>query len=384
MNRLIRGLSASMVGLAFASQFPAAAVGGSKDAILYSFGSGTDAQLPLASPIDVNGTLYGTTFGGGTYGDGAVFALVRKTGAETVLHSFGNGTDGKLPRSSPIDVKGILFGTTLQGGANGSGTVFSVNAGTGAETVLHSFGSGADGQYPVAGLIAAKGRLYGTTLNGGADGDGTVFTMDPKTGTESVLHAFAGGADGAIPYAGLIDVKGTLYGATELGGTGNDGIVFSLDAKTGAETILYSFTGGADGQYPLAGLIDVKGVLYGTTDEGGSNRDGTVFAVDAATGAETVLHSFGGTGDGSTPYASLIDVKGKLFGTTETGGASGDGTVFSVAPKTGAETVVYSFLGGTDGREPFAGLIDAKGTLYGTTEYGGTSGNGTVFVLGKH
>jgi uncharacterized repeat protein (TIGR03803 family) len=127
----------------------------------------------------------------------------------------------------------------------------------------------------------------------------------------------------------------------------------------------------------------VKGTLYGTTDEGGSHGAGTVFSIDPGTGAETVLHSFGGTGDGSTPYASLIDVKGKLYGTTETGGAAAAGTVFSVDPKTGAEAVVYSFLGGTDGKGPDASLIDVKGTLYGTTNEGGTDGYGTVFALRK-
>ena len=178
------------------------------------------------------------------------------------------------------------------------------------ETVLHSFHSGGDGLYPEAGLIDVSGTLYGTTEVCGTHDFGAVFSVNPATGAETVLYCFAGGTDGANPFAGLIDVKGKLYGTTANGGNSNEGTVFSVDPTSGAETVRYSFSGGTDGGIPVASLIDVKGTLYGTTKAGGTVGAGTAFSLDAATGVETVLHSFAGGSDGTYPVASLIDVKG--------------------------------------------------------------------------
>ncbi|HEX4079800.1 MAG TPA: choice-of-anchor tandem repeat GloVer-containing protein [Rhizomicrobium sp.] len=389
---------AAVAALAAGGLSTALAKGASYE-VLYNFAAPPyDGALPVAGVIDVNGTLYGTTEVGGIYaGDGSggtMFSVDPTTGAETLLHSFGSGLDGNYPGASVIDVKGTLYGTTVAGGANGyTGTVFSVDPTTGVETVLHSFPSSAtDGIYPVASLIDVNGTLYGTTERGGAYGDGMVFSVDPKTTPETVLHSFGSGTDGEYSFAGLIDVGGTLYGTTEKGGTYGDGTVFSVNPTTGAETVVYSFCSQrncTDGESPVASLIDVNGALYGTTGGGGTG-DGTVFSVNLTTGAETVLYSFGST---TYPYASLIDVKGMLYGATEVGGTStscgfgfGCGAVFSVDPTTGAEKVVYSFCGQqncTDGEHPRASLIDVKGTLYGITEGGGANDDGTVFALMK-
>ena len=213
-------------------------------------------------------------------------------------------------------------------------------------------------------------------------------------------------ADGREPAASLIDVNGTLYGTTVQGGgntgCGDDkgcGTVFSLDPNTGAETALYAFCSQpncVDGAEPHAGLVDVNGILYGATYHGGSNTNcyescGTVFSVDPNTGAETVLYSFcsqANCADGANPLASLIDVNGTLYGTTLDGGGTGCGnggcgTAFSLDPNTGAETVLYAFCNQqkcTDGNAP-TGLIDVNGKFYGTTTFGGAYGYGTVFVL---
>ena len=362
--------------------------------IVYAFGGSPDGANPYyGGLIDVKGTLYGTTEKGGTDGGGTVFSVNPKTGAETVVYSFMGGSDGEFPFAGVIDVKGMLYGTTYNGGTAGVGTVFSVNPKTGAETVLHSFGSGTDGKTPYAGLIDVNGTLYGTTYGGGTAGEGTVFSVNPKTGAESVLHSFGSGSDGAQPYAAMIDVKNTLYGTTEAGGAHFEGTVFAIDLKTGAETVVYNFCsqqGCADGAYPAAGLIDVQGTLYGTTGFGGTSDVGTAFALDPKTGAEKVLHSFGSIPDGEYPDAGLIDVNGALYGTTNAGGTNNLGTVFSVSAKSGAEKVAYAFCSQqacADGRNPYAGLIDIKGTLYGTTYQGGTGcagdGCGTLFALGK-
>ena len=258
--------------------------------VLYSFTGGTDGKDPAARVIqDAEGNLYGTTFGGGTSGKGTVFKL-SITGKETVLHSFTGGTDGGSPDAGVIrDGNGNLYGTTVEGGASNAGTVFKLSI-TGKETVLHSFTGGADGAYPTGGVIRdGSGNIYGTAFLGGASGNGTVFKLS-TTGVETVLYSFTGGADGAQPVAGVIrDAKGNLYGTTQAGGDltcgapYGCGTVFKLDT-TRKETVVYSFTG-ADGDRPTAGLfMDGSYNLYGTTYVGGdlnclSGGCGTVFKI---------------------------------------------------------------------------------------------------------
>jgi len=253
-------------------------------------------------------------------------------GGEKVLHSFGSGTDGQNPYAGVTDVKGKLYGTTVKGGTAGNGTVFSVDPKTGAETVLYSFCSQqncTDGSEPFGNLITVKGTLYGTTFEGGTTDSGTVFALDPKTGSETVLHSFGSGTDGYTPEAGLTDVKGTLYGTTYTGGASGNGVVFALDLKRGAEMVVYSFCSRqncTDGSEPFAGLDAAKDTLYGMAANGGANDYGAVFAIDLKTGAETVLYSFcsqQNCTDGEGSDAGLIDVKGMLYGTTYSGGASG-------------------------------------------------------------
>lgn len=332
-----------------------------------------------------------TIFGLLTMIAGAAIASTSPAGASSykVLYSFNGIHNGAFPTASLVRVGGKLYGTTYEGGAKGVGTVFRVSPTAGTEKVLHSFGSGSDGYLPFGGLIDVGGTLFGTTSNGGAfgEGEGTVFSVDPKTGTETVVHSFTGGADGSRP-VGLIDVGGTLYGATYSGGgtggcAGGCGTVFALNPATGALTVVYAFTGGSDGAGPYASLTAVGGTLYGTTIYGGSSNLGTAFAVNPATGGETVLYSFRGTPDGAEPEASLIDVDGVLYGTTYSGGVLNEGTIFSVNQVTGAENVVVS-LKNARGRNPAAGLIQVGNVLYGTTKLGGDracyrAGCGTVF-----
>jgi uncharacterized repeat protein (TIGR03803 family) len=308
------------------------------------------------------------------------------------LYSFKGGTDGAGAYGGLIrDAAGNLYGTTSGNAPGASGTVFMLDRMTRKEMPLYDFTGGTDGGFPQAGLLmGASGNLYGTTVFGGdlsCGGCGTVFRVDPTTGKETVLYAFTGGADGSEPICTLVrDRAGDLYGTTAGGGSSAScanpsgcGTVFKLDT-TGKETVLYSFCGGADGGYPQAGLIrDAAGNLYGTALVG-AYLAGVVFMVDPS-GAETVLYSFTGGTDGGYPLAALIrDSAGNLYGTTNGGGASNQGTVFKVDP-TGKETVLYSFTGGTDGANPGAGLVrDSAGNLYGTAG-GGASNQGTVFKL---
>ncbi len=262
--------------------------------------------------------------------------------------------------------------------------------------VLHRFHGANDGSGPFAGLILdAAGNLYGTTEYGGASGYGTVFKLTPNADgswTESVLYSFNGGSDAAIPCAGLIlDAAGNLYGTTSTGGASNHGTVFQLTPNTDgswSQSLLHSFNS-SDGAYPFAGLVfDAAGNLYGTTEYGGASGLGTVFKLRPnADGSwtESVLYSFIGNNDGYFPSAGLVfDAAGNLYGTTEYGGASGAGTVFKLAPNADGswtESLLHRFHG-SDGYFSYGGLIfDRAGNLYGTTAGGGASDNGMVFKL---
>lgn len=309
---------------------------------LYRFaGPPDDGSYPSAGLINVKGTLYGTTSQGGTSGDGTVFRI-STGGAEQVLYSFKGSLDGAAPVAGLIDVKGTLYGTTGGGGASGNGTVFRIST-AGAEKVLYSFANLPDGAYPAAALIDVKGKLYGTTAAGGSsycgvtppsgDGCGIVFRIS-TTGTEKVLYRFEGGSDGAFPYAGLTNLNGTLYGTTDDNGgyyVGN-GVVFSINTS-GTEKVLYQFLGGRDGANPDTGLIAVNGALFGTTHYGGCTYPsceegvGTIYRV-SVTGVEKVLHRFGG-GYAATPASALTDENGTLYGTT---GGYYYGTVFALTP----------------------------------------------------
>lgn len=313
--------------------------------VLHSFGAGSDGSGPRSELVNVNGTLYGTTHGGG-YGSGTVYSITT-SGAENVLYAFPGGIDGYYPDAELIDLNGTLYGTTIGGGVSGCycGTVFSIST-AGKHTVLHDFGpTFSDGSEPRSGLTAVNGTLYGTTAYGGlgcsSPGCGTVYSIT-TSGVEKVLYAFTNPPDGVAPTGTLVNVNGTLYGTTSLGGASNLGTVFSI-STSGSEKVLYSFTGGTDGEHPVAGLINVNGTLYGTTVNGGgsgctgSSRDcGTLFSISTS-GAEKVLHSFSYDPDGTKPMMRLLNVNGMLYGTTASGGRgcpkSGScGVVFAVTP----------------------------------------------------
>jgi len=381
----------AMFGLTAMTSLPARAQT-YKEKVIYSFAGGTDGESPVAGVVrDSSGNFYGTTNTGGADSAGTVFKL-SKTGVETVLYTFTGGTDGYLPYAGVIlDKSGILYGTTAFGGAFNAGTIYEVNTVTSQETVLHSFvaGSTTDGSLPYAGLIEdAKGNLYGTTLEGGdisceeGEGCGVVFKFDAMTGKETVLYTFTGNPDGERPEASLIrDAEGNLYGTTSAGGPADAGTVFEVIAATRTESVLYSFTGGNDGKRPVANLArDTAGNLYGTTYMGGSALSGTVFKVDTSN-QETVLYNFTGGADGQYPFAGvIIDSQGNLYGTTIFGGTSSDGVAFEL-DTAGAETVLHTFYG-SNGQYPVAILLpDGKGDFYSTTELGGTHGMGTVFKL---
>ncbi len=332
------------------------------------------------------------------------------TDHETVLYSFGrNRGDGTGGTSLIRDAAGNLYGVTSDGGIyqcgiSFCGTVFELSRTEGGgwtETVIHSFGNGTDGIAPNGLMMDAAGSLYGLTESGGLYGGGIAYELSPSQGggwTETVLYNFSpGGGYGNGSYSLLRDPSGNLYGTMFFGGTYDGGMVFELSPNGGGEwteTVLHSFGNGSDGQDPESGVVmDAAGNLYGTTSQGGAycgaSGCGTVYEVSPSEGGgwtETVLHNFN-SNDGAQPWASLIlDAAGNLYGTTADGGAYSYGTVFELSPSEGVgwtETVLHSFnLDGHDGWSPLATLIrDTAGNFYSTTLYGGTNLYGTVFKL---
>jgi len=301
-------------------------------------------------------------------------------GSEDVSNKF-TGQKGSGPNSGLLDVNGALFGNTVGGGSYGDGTVYE-RLTSGKIKVLHNFaGSPSDGNYPTAALIEVNGVFYGTTQSGGEYNKGTVYSVTAN-GDETILHSFGSGADGSDPtYDGLVDLGGLLYGTTSYGGATGAGTVYTI-TLSGTESVLYSFGAVAgDGLAPYGTLIAYKGVLYGTTVDGGAFDDyGTAYKITPS-GNETVIHSFGQGEDGKSPEGSLLNVNGTFYGTAQTGGANGDGVVYQMSPS-GSESVLYGFKGGrTDGYYPIAGLVQLEGSLYGTTTFGGTYNKGTAFSV---
>lgn len=359
--------------------------------VVWEFGSRPGDGLEPGYLLSANGVLYGTTFDGGANGTGTIFRI--RDGQEATLYSFGptGSTDGAHGggTGSLLDVNGVLYGTTGYGGVFtppcvvicGSGILFSFDLATGSETVLHAFGSiPNDGITPDAPLTDVGGAIYGTTQSGGAYGAGAVFKL--SNGVYTIVHSFGqpGAQDGALPTSGLLNVQGTLYGETFDGGDGEfpcGGAVYSI--RDGVESVVHSFgqrTG--DGCNPEGGLIDVGGVLYGTTEDGGKFGFGTIFAIER--GVEKVVYDFTGAADGANPVTSLLDMGGTLYGATEFGGANGNGTVFSY--KGGLVTVVYAFdNSGVYGSASPGNLVSVGRTMYGTNYFGGTTGGGLVYSL---
>ncbi len=358
-----------------------------QETVLYSFVGGSNGENPYSDLTDVDGDLYGTTLGpgGGSVSYGTVFKITT-SGADKVLYRFKALPDGEQPVARLTDVGGVLYGTTSEGGdANNDGTVFKITT-SGTESVIYRFAGGSDGSHPQSALTNVNGILYGTTVEGGdAKGDGTVFEIT-TAGAESVLYRFPGGGEGANPSPGLTNVNGVLYGTTKFDSSGpsGGGTVFKI-TTAGAESVIHRFGGANDGSSPNGELTYINGELYGTTFDGGvptnNNTYGTVFKVTTS-GAEKVLHSFGGGGDGVYPNGTLTNVNGVLYGTTKLGGGTGKdaGTVFKITTS-GVKSNVYRFQAGSDGEEPEAGLTYVNGVLYGTTSHGGANGKGTVYSL---
>jgi uncharacterized repeat protein (TIGR03803 family) len=377
---------------------------GPSEKTLYSFAGGGAGSYPYGTMIfDNTGNLYGLAGAGGVNGGPAVFKLTPSgsgSWTESLIYSFSNYPGPNLF----FDSAGNLYGTFASTEGYGCGEVYQLAAssdGGWTENTIFGFSdSTTDGCYPTSLTIdPATGKLYGTTQGGGSSNGGVVFELTPTEGggwTFAAIYSFESNSsqDGIDPIGTLsVDSSGNLYGTTNQGGTYENGTVFKLTNGAGGwtEAILYNFTGGDNGSQPSAGVaLDRYGNLYGTTDQGGADNVGNVFRLRPTKGVwvMTVIHTFTGGPDGGYPSSSnlTIDSAGNVYGTTGTGGLYNYGTAFKLTPPSSGnrwkETVFHSFTNGADGGTPGCGLVlDSSRNLYGTTNYGGADGVGVVFEI---
>jgi uncharacterized repeat protein (TIGR03803 family) len=366
--------------------------------VLYAFSGGTDGGQPYAGVTIRGGNLFGTTHTGnqGTNwgqvyelrpaGSGYAFAdLSLFDGALEAPAVFG--PNGSIYSTSPNNLTIYHHGYVLSVSPPAAIICFSVLC-EWTPTPLYGFSGGADGSTPNYGALIfdRTGNMYGTTSAGGS-GNGVVYEMmgSGANWTEQAIYSFAGSPDGATPYSGVIfDSTGNLYGTTTAGGASGNGAVYELSPSGSGwtERVIYSFTGGNDGSYPTAGLIfDNTGNLYGTTNTGGAGGGGTIFKLSPSDGGwvYTLLYSFTG-GANCGPWSSLALHGGNLYGTTVCGGL-GAGSVFELSAS-GTFTSIYDFTGGNDGEFPYGSVaFDTTGNIYGTTLRGGQDLQGVVWKI---
>lgn len=344
----------------------------------------------------------------------AVFGVDRQSAAQmlTTLHSFTNSPDGAFPQYDNLILSGsTLYGTASQGGNAGNGTVFAINTDGTGFTNLYNFTAStydnntgrqtnSDGSGPVAGLILSGNNLYGTAVYGGTYAEGSVFAVSTDGTVFTNLHSFVGyPEEGANPYGGLVLSGNTLFGTTGEGGTNGEGTVFAVNTDGTGFTNLYQFlsnnynsmTGGStngSGANPIGGLVLSGNTLYGTTEYGGISGWGAVFAINKDGTDFTNLHSFDYS-DGGYPYAGLVLSGNTLYGTANQGGLDNKGTVFAMDITGTNFAILHSFTNGPSGSAgeypggiyPAAGLIVSGNTLYGTASGGGSHNSGAIFSI---
>ena len=391
--------------------------------VLHTFTNSPDGAGPyIGGGMVLSGnTLFGTTQSGGSFSYGTVFSVNTDGSGYTILHNFTGGSGGSTPPSGLVLSSNMLFGTTLIGGTNGTGIIFSINTNGSNFTVLHNFGAATslvtpiqpstittnvDGACPYGELLSLGNTLYGTTCLGGTNASGTVFSLSMDGTGFNVLHSFAvngnavtnfpyshnTNADGFYSTAGLVSQNDTLFGTTSVGGTNQSGVVFAINTNGSNFTILHTFSSrlnpfftNYDGEGP-SGLVLSGTNLYGITAGGGIYSAGTIFVLSTDGTTFTRLHSFFASKDGAPALAMLVRLGNKLYGTTSQNGSSGNGTIFSLNTDGSDFNVLYTFTPttnntNTDGAYTTSSLVLSGNTLYGTPQEGGALGDGSVFAL---
>ena len=366
--------------------------------VLKDFGGfAGDSETPVAGVMeDQYGVLYGTAYQGGDYTYGTIYRLDKDGNNYSVVYSFGGtGTDAVNPSAALVQGSdGTLYGTTYGGGSSGYGTVFKIGTNGTGYVILRNFANNnVDGHNLASSvLIASDGKLYGTANSGGGYGSyGALYTLDTSGANYATLFSFSTtGGDALSPEATVLaSADGFLYGTTFSGGAANGGTIFKVKPDGTEYTILRQFSSAdTHGYNPNAGLIQIDDYLYGTTRNGsGVNRFGTVFKISTNGTGFTTLRRFGTIStEGRNPEGPLmLGQDGLLYGTTlNSGAANGVGSVFRIATNGSSYSVVKTFNStvSTDGQMPRGMLVqDGSGNIYGATVAGGTSGFGVIYKI---
>ena len=318
----------------------------------------------------VAGKLYGETLYGGTHNSGTVFQVDPATGAEQVIFNKPDQTYLGLAAGP----SGSLYGYGQCGGT-GVSCIYKFDTGAATGQIVYTFNNSSDGSGP-QGLLLVGQYMYGATNSGGTAKGGTLFRFDPATATLQVEHVFGQGTDGSQPGAPLITAGGMLYGATNFGGANGDGTVFSFDPAKEQELVVHAFTDAEDvGE--IGGLLSANGVIYGVAYFYSHTRDGALFSVDPATGQAKTIYPF------QYPHEdqnlSLIEVGGLLYGTTYDTGVDEDGEVYAIDPATGAYNTVHNFAAVST--SVTSGVVKVGGSLFGTASTGGLNGLGSIYKV---
>jgi uncharacterized repeat protein (TIGR03803 family) len=303
-----------------------------------------DGANPAGGLLLSGNMLYGTTSAGGSSNAGTVFAINTNGGGYAILYNFSGGSDGADPEAGLVLSGNTLYGTTFLGGTANAGAVFRVNTNGAAFTNIYSFNGGAIGANPEAALVLSGNTLYGTTSAGGSSGSGTVFRVNTNGRSPGNVYSFTGGSDGANPEAGLLLSGSTLYGTAVNGGNSGWGTVFKVNTNGGGFSS-YPFNW-SDGANPQAGLLLLGNTLYGTAVNGGGPGWGTVFQVNTNGGGFTNLYPFTDGSDGANPEAGLVLLGNMLYGTTQADDPYGYGTVFALSVPGVAPTLYIALQGG--------------------------------------
>lgn len=369
---------------------------------------------PYAGLVLSSNAFYGTAYIGGSGGNGTIFKINTDGTGFTNLYNFstpvfGTNYDGVKSLANMALSSNTLYGTTFGGGVGGNGTIFKINTDGTGFTNLYSFSTNSgspsftngDGASISSGLTISSNTLYGTAVIGGSANNGTIFKVNTDGKSFTNLHNFTAlgsntNSDGANPQTGLALSGNTLYGTTQNGGTGGDGTIFRINTDGSGFTNLYNFSvmnsnTNSDGAGPVADLALSGNILYGTTQSGGTGGDGTIFRINTDGTGFTNLYSFSArnsntNSDGANPSALLKLSGNLLYGTTQLGGSSGSGTIFKINNDGTGFTNLYSFTGtlsntNGDGANPTAFLLITGNSLYGAASEGGTEGSGTLFAL---
>ncbi len=379
-RRLAVSLLAALASIALLDSAPLAA---QSYTVIHSLmlSEGNSPRSPLVQ--NAAGRLFGTaSFGGSS--NGSVFALDPNGANFLVLHSFA-GTDGTEPRTGLVLGGGFLFGTAVSGGNSSAGVVYKVDTNGNNFAVIHHLDGANDGSSPIGRLVQGPDTiLYGVGHDDGANGFGTVFSIDPGGATYTVLYTFGSLAtDGSNPYGGLLLASdGKLYGTTEKGHNGTGlGTVFRVDTDGNNFETLHTFTGVTDGQDPLSPLFETPdGFIYGTTIFGGSGGNGTVYKLRRDGTAYGVVHAFAGP-EGTDPRASLIQITGGLLYGTASSGGTGAGTVYRMTMAGQLVDSAHDFVNASGSLPNGAVLQGIDGALYGSASSGGLNGVGAIWRL---